>query len=853
MCKSLFLRIHLILAFIMVSTLHTHAAYGNSTLRLRGEVVDSISGAPIPFARILMSLSDRAELTDDYGRFDFTVSDRVGTIEVSAMGYAPKQISATSTSDIIVKLNPSGVMLDNVTVRPRKERYSKKNNPAVDFAKAIKNAGEKTDPRRHNYYDYNKYERITMSLNKISPDDKKNLILKRFDFLRSGIDTSEITGHPYLPLSVREKSSKVIYRRTPESTKEIVEGKKTVGLDRMSGTDNAESLYEDLLREIDLYQADIPLMQYRFVSPLSPIAPDFYRFYLTDTVALGPDTCIVLSFVPRTPESFGFTGKIYVDKGDTTMFVRKLTMNVSKSINLNFIEQLYINQEFDRAPDGSRLKTRDDLIVEMSVIDGTQGMSLRRNTAYTNHSFEEKHYMLPYFSQFGSVIEQPEADKVNELFWQYKRLIPLSEGERNTERMTRSLRSTPLFYWSEKIVRAFFSGYIHTGNPSKFDIGPINTTYSYNTLEGTRLRFGGMTTANLSRRLFAKGYGAYGFRDHKWKYMAEVEYSFNDKKYHAREFPIHSLRLTHLYDVDMIGQHYEFTNMDNMFLSLKRMEDRQITYHRVSTAEYNLELRNNLSFHAELSHQRQIASPYMNFTDGHGHSYSHYVQTKMKFRIRFAPGEKFMQTSGTRIPINLDAPVFSLTHTVSPKGFLGSRFTVNHTELSMQKRFWFSAFGYTDIILRGGHVWSRVAYPDLCIPNANLSYTIQPESFALLNPMEFVNDSYALWDMTYYANGAIFNYIPLLKRLKIREVVCFKGFFGTLSDRNNPSLNPSLFRFPTDASVSVLSPGRPYMEFSAGIDNVFKVLRVDYVWRLSYRDAPNISRGGVRIALHVTM
>ncbi len=824
-----------------------------STLRLKGVVVDSISGLPIPFARILILSSNRAELTDNDGRFDFTVAKPAGSLEISAMGYTPKTVSTGVESGMTVMLNPTGVILDNVTVRPRKEKYSKKNNPAVDFAKAIKNAGPLTDPRRHDYYDYNKYERVTMSLNKIAPDDDKNLILKKFDFLRSGIDTSEVTGHPYLPLSVREKSSKVIYRRNPESNKEIIEGRRFSGLDRMSGVDNTETFYQDLLREIDLYQADIPLMQYRFVSPLSPLAPDFYRFYLTDTVTIGKDTCIVLSFVPRTPESFGFTGKAYVDKGDTTMFVRKLTMNVSKSINLNFIEQLYINQEFDRAPDGTRLKTRDDLTVEMSIIDGTQGLSLRRNTAYTNHSFEEKSYLLPYFSQLGSTIEQPDADRVNELFWQYKRLIPLSDSERNTERMTRRLRDTPLFYWGEKVLRAFFSGYVHTGNPSKFDIGPINTTYSYNTLEGTRLRFGGMTTANLSRRLFAKGYGAYGFRDHKWKYKGELEYSFIDKKYHAREFPIHSVRLTHLYDVDMIGQHYEFTNMDNMFLSLKRMEDRQITYHRVSTAEYNLELRNNLSFHAELSHQMQIATTFMTFIDGYGERFSHYVQTKMKFQIRYAPGEKFMQTSSTRLPINLDAPIISLTHTISPKGFLGSRYTINHTELSMQKRFWFSAFGYTDIILRGGHVWSRVAYPDLCIPNANLSYTIQPESFALLNPMEFMNDSYAMWDMTYYANGAIFNYIPLLKRLKFREVVSFKGFFGTLSSRNDPAKNPSLFQFPVDAGASVLNPKRPYMEISAGLDNILKVLRVDYVWRLSYLDAPNISRGGVRISLHVTM
>lgn len=825
-----------------------------SATRLRGVVLDSITREPIPFARVFLLGAAKGDLTDDNGRFDLTTVRRVDGLEVSVMGYSPKTVKVRNgvTTNLTVELLSTGVTLSNVTVKPRKEKYSKRNNPAVDFAVRLRESRGMTDPKRNDYYNYDKYERITLGLNHISPDDNKNLFLRRYDFLRENIDTSEVSGHPILPISVKEKFSTVRYRRHPHSEKEVIEGRRQVGMDDIFNKESMQTFYEDVMREVDIFQNDINILQNRFVSPLAAIAPDFYKFYLTDTVDVAGERCIELSFVPRNSQSFGFTGKLYVPQNDTTMFVKKIVMNVPHAINLNFIEQLYLNQEFERAPDGSRLKTRDDLVMELDILPGGQSMYARRNTAYSGHNFSPSEDADKIFGTLGSQIELPEASKVNELYWSRKRLVPIADSERGVDRMMRRLRGDKLYYWCEKGLKTFVGGYITTGNPSKFDIGPLNTTYSYNSLEGTRLRLGGMTTANLSNYFFARGYGAYGFRDHKWKYKGEVEWSFVPKKYHSREFPVHSLRLTHLYDVDMIGQHYEFTNMDNMFLSLKRMEDLQITYHRVTSLEYSLELRNNFSLYATVAHERQEATPYMKFVDGNGRVYPHYDQTSLKVQLRYAPGEKFYQTKSYRIPINFDAPIFSITHTLSPGAFLGNQFTINRTEASVQKRFWFSAFGYTDVILKGGHVWSKVAYPNLIIPNANLSYTIQPESFALLNPMEFMMDTYGMWDVTYWANGAMFNYIPYFRKLKLREVFAFRGFFGHLSDRNNPSCDQSLFRFPDDANRRSLSTGTPYMEASVGVENIFKILRVDYVWRLSYLNQPNISKGGVRIAVHVT-
>ena len=182
---------------------------------------------------------------------------------------------------------------------------------------------------------------------------------------------------------------------------------------------------------------------------------------------------------------------------------------------------------------------------------------------------------------------------------------------------------------------------------------------------------------------------------------------------------------------------------------------------------------------------------------------------------------------------------------------MGSRYNINKTELSMQKRFWMSAFGYLDAMVKGGHVWSRSPYLDLMIPNANLSYTIQPESFALLNPLEFVGDSQLSWFLTYNANGALFNLVPGLRRLKLRECFTFNGFFGHLSERNRPDLNPSLPRFAPEATTRPMDDGA-YLEAAVGIDNILSCLRVDYVWRLRYRNTPyEIDRSGLRIAFHM--
>lgn len=828
---------------------------GSSWL-LQGIVRDSVTMQPVEAASVSIVGARTGTMTNEQGLFELTVPPSARRLMVTCLGYKRRYVSLPKGSIklVNVELVPEAVQLQEVAVGRTKEHYSKRNNPAVNLMQRLRDSRQRSDPAQKPYYGYDRYQRITLALNDFGSKDDGSALAKKFPFLWDHVDTSEVSGKPILPFSLREQRSHVNHRAQPDTWRETVEGLRHEGIDDIADEASMRSFIEDAMREVDVYQNDITLLQNRFVSPLGRLAADFYKFYLTDTVTIGADTCIMLSFTPHNTASFGFVGQIYVVKDDPKMFIRRVDMRLPRKINLNFIEALWLTQEWERDPDDStRLKTRDDMVMEVRLLPGTPGLYMRRNSTFANHTFDQPEDMK-IFGGLATVTIPDTAYGRSEEYWQTARLCAIQEGENRVGSLVRRLRGVKLYRYAERAVKILAQGYIGTGRhgrPSAFDIGPVNTFVSWGDVEGLRLRAGGMTTSHLSKHFFSRFYGAYGFKDHRWKYNIELEWAFNDKKYHSREWPVHSLRLTHHYDLDQIGQHYDFTSQDNIFLSLKREKDYLVTYNRYTSLLYTLELANHLSFTTEALTSQQWQSPWVHFVDGLGHRYSHYTQTGFTVTVRWAPGEKFFQTRTYRFPVNIDHPVVQLSHYVSPGGFCGSRFTINRTELSLRHRIWFSAFGYLDAIVKGSHVWSVAPFASLCIPNANLSYTIQPESFALLSPMEFAGDSQLSWDLNYWGNGVLFNLIPGFKRLKLREVVAFRGVWDHLSAKNDPACNPLTFQWPEVAKVYDMRRG-PYMEMAVGVDNLFRCLRVDWTWRLNYRDHPGTSRQGLRVALHVT-
>ncbi|MBD5236783.1 MAG: carboxypeptidase-like regulatory domain-containing protein [Bacteroidales bacterium] len=764
----------------------------------------------------------------------------------------PSGISVLSDS-LDADMPDLSFVLNEVVVKKKKEKYSKKNNPAVDLIRKVREDNKKTDPSKMPFYNYDLYEKTLLAGEDFNMDfNKGGKLKKQFDFLSQYLDTALWTGKPILDLSLTEKASTIIHSGGGKSKKEFVVGIQSNGINEIMSEENFRTMIEDVMREIDIRDNDINLLQNRFVSPLAQIGPDFYKYEITDTLPIGEEQCVEITFTPKTPETFGFNGKLFIPVGDSLRYVKRVTMRVPKAINVNYLDNIFVSQNFEMDSLGKVHKVLDDLSMELKILKVIPSVYGSRQTRYSNFSYDTREEYNGLEETLSNRILLTGAVSRGEDFWEERRLIPLSRAEDNLTNLMTGLRNNKIFYWGEKIGRVLVQGYVGTlPKGSKFNLGPVNTFVSFNDVEGVRLKVGGLTTSHLSDHFFMRGYVAYGTKDHRWKFDFEPEYSFFKKKNHSREFPMNSIRATIKYDTEQIGVKYLYANPDNIIFAIKRRKNDLFTYLRLIQLEYDLELANNLSFNVGYRNENRESTRWIDFRDGYERLHSSFTLGAFFAKIRFAPGEKFIQGTSKRAPVNLDAPIFTLSHEYGPKNLFGADFVMNRSEFSFMKRFWFSAFGYTNVLLKAGKIWSQVPYAALFWQNSNLSYTIQPESFALLNPMEFAMDQYISWDMEYFMNGAIFNRIPLIKKLKLREVLSFKGFLGSLTDKNNPAYHPNLYLFPKDSYTQPMGK-TPYMEISAGIDNILTVLRVDYVWRLTYRHLPGIDRGGVRVALHLS-
>ena len=749
----------------------------------------------------------------------------------------------TETGDIEYRV----VTLDGLEVTAGNNRYSKKNNPAYELMKNIRKNKHLGDPRMLPEYSESFYTKTVLGLNNCDASQFRGK--DKYRYLEEFVDTASHSGMPILLFSLREKAGKLLHTLDFSKDKTIVEAQRSVGIDDQFNQDNITLMLDEIFNPADIYKDDIVMMQQRFVSPLSQYADNFYRYYLNDTVIIDDKPHIELTFAPISAESFGFNGRLFVEAGDSTYFVRRVEMRVPRVINLNYVDNVFINQEYFKDEYGKRHKKEDQTVLELTLVPGTQPFYGKRVTRYGQPEFTLAKNLHNFLYNASEYIVYEDANLMPWEKWNDFRLLPLTKAEGEMGTFMSKMRKYPVIYWGEKILKILVNGYVATGKDSKVDLGPINSLISYNRMEGVRFRLGGITTANLSNHWFGRGYVAYGCKDKKIKYLGELEYSFLPKNYISKEFPINSLRLHYGYDLDQIGQHYVYTNSDNIFLSLKRKGSEFALYKREAGFTYQLELQNHLSIMVGFKHRIFEATRYLPFVYADGNAIPNYTLAGFRFEIRYAPGEKFLQGATNRYNINQDAPVIMLTHEIAPKGMLGSKFTLNKTEISVSKRIWFSAFGYLDCILKGGKLWNKTDYPQLLWQNANLSFTIQPESYSLLNPMEFPMDYYGSLDLSYFGNGIMFNHIPLIKKLKLREVLTFKGLMGGLTDKNDPEKNKELMLFPNGTAEGRLS-AKPYMELGVGIDNILTFIRIDYIWRLTYRNLPNVSRGGVRLTAH---
>ena len=835
-----------------------------SAQNIQGVVTDSLTNDPVPYLSVFYEGKGVGSITDNDGHYKVETRKGWNKLTFSAVGYVTKVVNIIPgvTKNLNVRMRPDDIMLDEVVVKPKREKYSRKNNPAVELMKKVIAHKNNNKLSENDYYQYNKYQKITMSLNDVTPEMLEKGMYKKMPFLKDQIELCEETNKFILPISVDETASQKIYRKHPKSEKTIIKGMSSTGVNELFATgDMLSTVLKDVFTDVNIYDNDIRLLQYPFISPISSSdAISFYKFYIMDTTFVDKDKCFHLTFVPNNSQDFGFTGHLYV-LADSSYTVKKCTMNLPKKSGVNFVDNMDIIQEFEQLPNGEWVLKTDDMIVEMTLMKIMQGFQIRRTTRYSDYAFDELPQQL--FKRKGAEIKEADAMMRGDDFWNQYRPVPLTQTESSMDMLVKRLEQMPGFKYVIFVLKAFIENFVETGtkdNPSKVDIGPVNTMISNNYIDGLRLRMSAQTTANLNPHLFLKGYYAYGFKDHRSKYMGEVEYSFNKKEYLPREFPKNSITFSYQYDVMSPTDKFLKTDKDNVFVSFKTSTVDQMSYVRNIALKYENETQFGLKTTVEVKHSTDEPTGGLAYiTNDDQKTLVPEIQTmEASLAFRYAPGETFVNTKQRRIPVSFDAPVFTLSHTTGFKGVLGGEYNFNLTEVGLYKRFWFSSWGKIDMFVKGGAQWNKVPFPLLIMPAANLSYILQRETFNLINNMEFLNDRYASLDVSWDLNGKIFNRIPLLKKLKWREAIGFKMLYGHLTDKNNPMKHPGdseLFLFPTRdgrPTSFVMDPKTPYMECSVGIHNIFKILHIDYVRRLNYLDHPDANKWGVRFMVMMT-
>ena len=839
-------------------------AFVSINAQITGEIVDK-DGYAIPYASAIYKGHHIATASDMNGAF--TIERHEGwTLTISSVGFRSQtiKVDASTPSHLKIVLKEDSKSLNEVIVKSKRARYSRKDNPAVALMRRVIAAKSKTHLDNHDYYQFNKYQKITLSMNDLQPKDLETGMFKKSSWLLDQIETSPYNNKLILPLSVDETVTQHIYRKNPKTEREIVMGQKTEGINKVIQTGEIlNTLLKDIFTDVDIYDDYVRLLQYPFTSPIGKTAISFYRYYIQDTVYVDRDLCYHINFIPNNQQDFGFRGDLYV-LADSTLHVKKCTMTIPARSDVNFVENMKIEQEYTRLPDGDWVLTKDDMFAELKLNKLFNKLLVVRTTRLSDYAFDE----LPNKLFKGKAKVRHEADAMirDEAFWEQYRTVDLTRGETSMNSFIHKMQQSKGYKWVIFGVRAFLENYVETGStntPSKFDIGPVTTMVSSNFIDGLRFRLSGRTTANLNKHWFWSGYYAYGSKSHKHYYSSEVTYSLNKKKNLPFEFPQRNITFETSYDIMSPSDKFLRHNKDNIFMAFRTQKVQQMYFYNRQKLSFDYETDWGFSFNTSLKAESNEPTGNLVFKRMPASSQiltDPFVDkirtTELAIGIRYNPGQTYMNTKQRRWPVNLDSPEFKLSHTMGLSNVLGGQYQFNRTELGVYKRFWMGSWGYVDTHLNGGIEWNKVPFPLLIMPPVNLSFFEHENTFSMMKNMEFLNDRYAFWSVAWDLNGKILNRLPLVKHLKWREYVAFKGMWGTLTDKNNPRLltqnatDELLFELPS--TTQLMDKKVPYMELVVGVHNIFKFFAIDYVHRFNYNDVPGTKKNGIRFGFNMS-
>ena len=842
---KVFRKLYFVVALLLVSTLQLMAQQ-----KITGRVIDE-DGFAVSYASVQYRGHKIAVSSDSQGKF--SIEKHPGwVLTVSALSYKSQTISVNEKMDFIeVKLKDDSHKLNEVVVKTKRGKYSRKDNPAVELMRRVIAAKKKTDLGNHDYYQYDKYQKITLALNDLKKEQLEGKFFSKRQYLLDQVETSPYNGKLTLPVSIDETVSQHIYRKDPKTEKDIIKGQQSNGIGQVIQTGEIlNTALKDAFTDVDIYDDYVRLLQYPFPSPIGRTGISFYHYYIEDTVYVERDLCYHLQFIPANSQDFGFRGELYV-LADSSLHVKKCNLYMPHNTDVNYVKNMKIEQEYTRLDNGEWVLSKDDMIAELHVNSVLQDLLVVRNTRLTDYAFDE----LPKILFKGKAKVRHDMDAMNrdEAYWNKYRQVDLTKSESSMDSFIHRMENSKGFKYIIFFVKALMENYVEIGGgtdgkKSKFDLGPVNTYISKNFVDGIRLRLAGRTMAALNPHFFWDGYAAYGTKSNDWYTGNIFTYSLNKKKNSPFEFPMRNLTFEVARDVTSPSDENLLHNKDNFFMTFRAAtQDEMFLYHRQKLA-FTYETDWGFRFNTSLRFQSNRTVGNLHYYHLDGTEVKKIRMTDLNVGINYNPGVTYVNTKQQRLPINLDSPEIGLSHTMGFRGFMGGQYHSNITKLSIYKRQWLGSWGYLDFHAIGQAQWNKVPFPMLILPPINLSYFEQEETISLMKDWEFLNDRQVFWALSWDMNGKLLNRIPLIKKLKWREWFAIKGVWGHLTDKNNPYLEKNqgdgrLFKFPKNSHVM---NDTPYWECVAGVHNIFKFFSVEYVRRLTYLNNNNIDKWGIR-------
>ena len=809
--------------------------YASSQTKVGGVVVDE-TGEPVSFANVLFKGSSEGTITNDNGRFYMESENSHAALVVSFIGYETKEIplNAKVNYDMNVVLVESSEQLNEVVVYVGKT--DKKNNPAIDILKKIWSKKRSNGVHMFKQYHYDKYEKVEFDLNTIDSALMKSKVFKGLEFVFKDLDTSRITGKTYLPIFLNETFSKVYGNNEMAVEKEDVKGSKN------SGFNNNQAIIAfvaDLYNDYDIYDNYLKFFDKSFTSPLSKTGVDTYNYVLSDSAFIDNKWCYNIVYYPRRKNELTFKGNFWVN--DTTYAVKNINLAVTKSANINWVKEIYIEQEFDVVNDSVFLLTRDYMLSDFSFNkkEESKGVYGKRTTVYGGYQFDEpkpKEFYKTKTDPFDPLVLDKE-----DAFWEANRLESLNKDERGIYKLLDTLKTVPKFKTYYNMVSILASGYVEI-DKWNLDLGDVYSVFGYNEAEGVRVRAGARTYFGQNDPWRLQGYIAYGFGDDKFKYGISGKWLVDKKSRFivsaGKRRDVEQLGVSLTSTTDVLGRSIAsssvFTVGSNDRLSTIDLS----TFNMEVEPLRNVRLRVGGSYRTLGSALPEAFSlDYIDPSAPSGIS-SEIDQFELSTNIIYTPGKRTIGNGVERKDVNDDYSTLFFTYSNGIKNFMDSDFDYKKVQFSYTQPWQLGGFGRLLSTVEMGKTFGEVPLGLLNAIPGNQTFFSVYNTFSNLDFYEFVTDTYVSSHFEHNFNGRIFSRIPIIKKWNLREIVGVRGVWGTLSDENKALSAP--------ANIPLMAPkDKVYWEYSVGVGNIFKILRIDFNFRGNYLDSPDARSFGV--------